>query len=150
MIRRPPRSTRTDTLFPYTTLFRSSPRSFIPYGAVTALGGGAVSFLEDTTMLPSSNPTPVLYRIDECSDLMADACVCNEQGEFIFLSVWARDRSEERRVGKECVSTCRSRWSPYHKKKHMITNDSNTQYDHVTMTVYTILQIIIISTRIEV
>src|SRR3546814_14873829 len=26
-------------------------------------------------------------------------------------------RSEERRVGKECVSTCRSRWSPYHKNK---------------------------------
>src|SRR3546814_12355711 len=32
------------------------------------------------------------------------------------------DRSEERRVGKECVSTCRSRWSPYHsqKKKHIV------------------------------
>src|SRR3546814_16314610 len=27
------------------------------------------------------------------------------------------NRSEERRVGKECVSTCRSRWSPYHSKK---------------------------------
>src|SRR3546814_11115713 len=27
---------------------------------------------------------------------------------------WSEDRSEERRVGKECVSTCRSRWSPYH------------------------------------
>src|SRR3546814_14580567 len=26
---------------------------------------------------------------------------------------WCR-RSEERRVGKECVSTCRSRWAPYH------------------------------------
>src|SRR3546814_16514451 len=26
-------------------------------------------------------------------------------------------RSEARRVGKECVSTCRSRWSPYHQKK---------------------------------
>src|SRR3546814_14815633 len=26
----------------------------------------------------------------------------------------ATQRSEERRVGKECVSTCRSRWSPYH------------------------------------
>src|SRR3546814_20081137 len=26
----------------------------------------------------------------------------------------SEDRSEERRVGKECVSTCRSRWSPYH------------------------------------
>src|SRR3546814_19885072 len=30
------------------------------------------------------------------------------------------DRSEERRVGKECVSTCRSRWSPYHSKKNKI------------------------------
>src|SRR3546814_15295791 len=29
------------------------------------------------------------------------------------LGVWL-GRSEERRVGKECVSTCRSRWSPYH------------------------------------
>src|SRR3546814_2154515 len=27
---------------------------------------------------------------------------------------WKQKRSEERRVGKECVSTCRSRWSPYH------------------------------------
>src|SRR3546814_18643551 len=27
-------------------------------------------------------------------------------------------RSEERRVGKECVSTCRSRWSPYHYKQN--------------------------------
>src|SRR3546814_20265057 len=27
-------------------------------------------------------------------------------------------RSEERRVGKECVSTCRSRWPPYHLKKN--------------------------------
>src|SRR3546814_12146433 len=27
------------------------------------------------------------------------------------------NRSEERRVGKECVSTCRSRWSPYHYTK---------------------------------
>src|SRR3546814_11954304 len=26
-------------------------------------------------------------------------------------------RTEERRVGKECVSTCRSRWSPFHSKK---------------------------------
>src|SRR3546814_16291060 len=29
-------------------------------------------------------------------------------------------RSEERRVGKECVSTCRSRWSPYHYKKNKL------------------------------
>src|SRR3546814_10745697 len=30
---------------------------------------------------------------------------------FAWRRIW---RSEERRVGKECVSTCRSRWSPYH------------------------------------
>src|SRR3546814_5129399 len=31
-----------------------------------------------------------------------------------FLYLVSQGRSEERRVGKECVSTCRSRWSPYH------------------------------------
>src|SRR3546814_17811360 len=30
------------------------------------------------------------------------------------LKLKFKSRSEERRVGKECVSTCRSRWSPYH------------------------------------
>src|SRR3546814_4292737 len=34
-------------------------------------------------------------------------------GELPLL-VYPSARSEERRVGKECVSTCRSRWSPYH------------------------------------
>src|SRR3546814_12476901 len=41
-------------------------------------------------------------------------------------------RSEERRVGKECVSTCRSRWSPYHYKKktdiHMMSERSTTKH----------------------
>src|SRR3546814_19394206 len=34
--------------------------------------------------------------------------------EFDFAAVEIAERSEERRVGKECVSTCRYRWSPYH------------------------------------
>src|SRR3546814_16778321 len=38
----------------------------------------------------------------------------------------ANSRSEERRVGKECVSTCRSRWSPYHSNKN--TNVTNSIY----------------------
>src|SRR3546814_18464540 len=33
-------------------------------------------------------------------------------------ALWLAKRSEERRVGKECVSTCRSRWSPYHSKQN--------------------------------
>ena len=32
----------------------------------------------------------------------------------VALDLKTKRRSEERRVGKECVSTCRSRWSPYH------------------------------------
>src|SRR3546814_13172011 len=35
-----------------------------------------------------------------------------ERQRLILRHVFGR--SEERRVGKECVSTCRSRWSPYH------------------------------------
>src|SRR3546814_14493830 len=33
-----------------------------------------------------------------------------------FLDYWTLGRSEERRVGQECVSTCRSRWWPDHEK----------------------------------
>src|SRR3546814_7899262 len=35
------------------------------------------------------------------------------RGEIDHIKSYV-ERSEERRVGKECVSTCRSRWSPYH------------------------------------
>src|SRR3546814_6610068 len=42
----------------------------------------------------------------------------NGAGKTTLISILAglarASRSEERRVGKECVSTCRSRWSPYH------------------------------------
>src|SRR3546814_9130102 len=40
----------------------------------------------------------------------------------VLTDARGRYRSEERRVGNECVSTCRSRWSPYHlKKKYLHT-----------------------------
>src|SRR3546814_5554441 len=38
----------------------------------------------------------------------AESCLKERMKSLGFV------RSEERRVGKECVSTCRSRWSPYH------------------------------------
>src|SRR3546814_19012725 len=41
-----------------------------------------------------------------------------------------QDRSEERRVGKECVSKCRSRWSPYHSTKTKLTHMSTQQKLH--------------------
>src|SRR3546814_20356795 len=42
---------------------------------------------------------------------------CASKAERVSHRQEATQRSEERRVGKECVSTCRSRWSPYHLKK---------------------------------
>src|SRR3546814_16037121 len=53
-----------------------------------------------------TRPRPTAHR---CS---ASAATCSTRA-------WSR--SEERRVGKECVSTCRSRWSPYHEKKKVVT-----------------------------
>src|SRR3546814_15970555 len=57
-------------------------------------------------------------RLDAAADWpveAADAVLCIN---MVHISQWAR--SEERRVGKECVSTCRSRWSPYIEKKNNI------------------------------
>src|SRR3546814_18801320 len=45
-----------------------------------------------------------------------------------------RDRSEERRVGKECVSTCRSRWSPYHYKNNYARPNSYNEHNINTYT----------------
>src|SRR3546814_16194980 len=44
---------------------------------------------------------------------VAVGLVYDDAGRAVGVSDVA-GRSEERRVGKECVSTCRSRWSPYH------------------------------------
>src|SRR3546814_16698329 len=45
---------------------------------------------------------------------------CDEKGQWL--------RSEERRVGKECVSTCSSRWSPDNYKKKIKHSNSYTQH----------------------
>ncbi|MBJ7223584.1 MULTISPECIES: hypothetical protein [unclassified Brenneria] len=50
--------------------------------------------------MPALSSTPTLYRIDECSDLMADACVCSDQGDLIFLSVWARDTAIQQFIAR--------------------------------------------------
>src|SRR3546814_17742100 len=51
-----------------------------------------------------------LFRVPESDAHLKPAI---SFGRLIFLNQ-KTFRSEERRVGKECVSTCRSRWSPYH------------------------------------
>src|SRR3546814_15806158 len=58
------------------------------------------------------------------SPSIANRCLSQNHGRETEIGgtswsyvTFAALRSEERRVGKECVSTCRSRWSPYHSKK---------------------------------
>src|SRR3546814_18648052 len=53
-------------------------------------------------------------------------CAERERGTIEAEILSNGERSEERRVGKECVSKCRSRWSPYPEKKK---NKHVTNYD---------------------
>src|SRR3546814_18766702 len=51
-----------------------------------------------------------------------------EERSGYHVRLWKTVRSEERSVGKECVSTCRSLWSPYNTKKKLMSNTiHNTQ-----------------------
>src|SRR3546814_14267128 len=45
-------------------------------------------------------------------------------------SALCRRRSDERRVGKECVRTFRHRWSPYHYKKNNVTTSQRLHAHH--------------------
>src|SRR3546814_8649106 len=171
MIRRPPRSTRTDTLFPYTTLFRSylsSKRPFYPllwarppaarmgqpsakiaYGknliAPETAWHGPKSVANGSQHLRAGAEKPTwrtmfndsssllahlsTRRSGKARDMVAPGPDAAQLKDIVMLALrtpdhgklapWrivtiTDDRSEERRVGKECVSTCRSRWSPYH------------------------------------
>ena len=77
--------------------------------------GGAVhgrtTLPEENMLLPSSRLASLVYWI-----MYLWFCTPQELNlEYMtYFYVPTKIRSEERRVGKECVSTCRSRWSPYH------------------------------------
>src|SRR3546814_8040354 len=51
-------------------------------------------------------------RDPRANALFLDVLTSTRDAETVLR--WMNERSEARRVGKECVSTCRSRWSPYH------------------------------------
>src|SRR3546814_19683057 len=67
-----------------------------------------------------SPPLVVAYALAGTMDidLFNEPLGTGKDGKAVYLKdVWpsaSEVRSEKRRVGKECVSTCRSRWSPYH------------------------------------
>src|SRR3546814_11475899 len=57
-------------------------------------------------------PFDVLSVMDRVGNVPTSV-VCRPKGDYVKRDM----RSEERRVGKECVSTCRSRWAPSDSKK---------------------------------
>src|SRR3546814_15918119 len=116
MLRRPPRSTRTDPLFPSPTLFRSSARpsrELRPWLRRAAYPVRASRCGRSGPRARGSAPPRA------ATPAHARPARRPANGGIPAPPRRARDRasSEERRVGKERVSTCRSRWSPYHYKK---------------------------------
>src|SRR3546814_15671631 len=134
MFRGPTRSNRTDTLFPYTTLFRSKTSDDgrgrsddggdaamkNTYRAMQVTTPGTLELVERET--PEPGVGEVLIVIEACGICGAD--VGDIEGAHPSLQpprvsgheVVGRivTRPEERRVGQGCVRTCRSRCRPYH------------------------------------
>src|SRR3546814_14128440 len=70
-----------------------------PFWRDAGLSGLGIEMLDGTSMLIADLSPP-----DGSTGIL----------KTLGLAGMGGSRSEERRVGKECVSTCRSRWSPYH------------------------------------
>src|SRR3546814_21120444 len=118
MIRRPPRSTRTDTLFPDTTLFRSliSDTWSQPFArevpqlvVVQPLACPFYRRLRDEIRIAPLPPVgieqakPGLYGVIRIEQQVRN---------LVIGASGPRLRSDARSVGKECVSTCRYRLAP--------------------------------------
>src|SRR3546814_17695295 len=116
MIRRPPRSTRTDTLFPYTTLFRSGRGARI---GTSDMSDASRAWLR-TFRFGKPAATAELERSRDSGDgpkgerrqpriihiLSPHLCRCRGDRRMYITG----RRSEESRVGEECVSMFGSRW----------------------------------------
>src|SRR3546814_15663363 len=108
MILRPPKSTRPVTLVPYTTLFRAhvdqvgKDRNAPALEPVGRPAGDGRQHRERQELDKPEQPELERGLADRHAIVAARGIV-----ELIA------DRSEERRGGKECVRTCRSRWSAY-------------------------------------
>src|SRR3546814_14241242 len=137
MLRRPPRSTRTSTLFPYTTLFRSRPgvqqrerrrkrrqtRTFAGSQIGGELAMASTLFADIYTNIDGKLDLFLNERLNNVIDVVRGPLAL---GLVIYIALfgymvmrgivsepWGElVRSEERRVGQEGVSTCRSRWLP--------------------------------------
>src|SRR3546814_19444702 len=130
MIRRPPRSTRTDTLFPYTTLFRSF--AFVTKRFGTRDGGGlpGTGFGCRFRRGRKTMTAGTLTRADIAARINQQIVLSRNESATIVESILSHMsdaraggqnvqswRTEERPVGKVCGSTGRFGWRTIPKKK---------------------------------
>src|SRR3546814_18738616 len=118
MLRRPPRSTRTDTLFPYTTLFRSNQHALGPveHRQCVLPSHGTERMGDDVLEVEVLQPVHdarigclrVLLDVEDRAEVVLSPRRIDDE-----VAGLVRERSEEGRVGKECVSPCRARWWRY-------------------------------------
>src|SRR3546814_11038530 len=128
MIRRPPISTRTDTLFPYTTLFRSCVHQRQTYRRLRRTGRARrirrarpvacrlkpqsfmrAAIIQTTSGIdPAANAHDLVQALAKAAGEGADMAFTHEMCGMLD----GKTRSEERGVGKEGVSRCSTRWSP--------------------------------------
>src|SRR3546814_15857340 len=119
MIRRPPRSTRTDTLCPYTTLFRSEQADLWRVGDSTF-------DIEDVLLNRSPAGAAERLRPVRCDPAFGVESPLPARDvraiklEALTSALCLTARSEGCRVGYECCRTCRSRWTPYHYKNNTL------------------------------
>src|SRR3546814_12648886 len=121
MIRRPPRSTRTDTLFPYPTLFRSVAQSRVDVeqargrGAEPVMLAAGIEFrklladerFEDAETGARAEIGGARNRVDALAFVTGKISQDRDR-----VDDGSYGRSEERRVGTECGRTCRFVWLP--------------------------------------
>src|SRR3546814_11413616 len=122
MKRRPPRSTRTDTLFPYTTLFRSDGRSILLQRLRNI--GNMAHVRRD---ILAHRPVAACRGLDQQALFITQRAgqavelVLGGQRKCFILAQPQEARAEERRVGKAWGRTCRCRWRLcQYKKKTML------------------------------
>src|SRR3546814_12407929 len=127
MIRLPPRSTRTDTLFPYTTLFRSLPNRIAFSERLDGPEADGQAMLETAILVADLDR---FSRInDSLGHLAGDELLATIARRLLSAmregDVLARIRGDvfgvirpvQRSVGKGCCSTCRYRWWPAREKQ---------------------------------
>src|SRR3546814_15398541 len=120
MLRRPPSAKRTNTLFPYTTLFRSVPDYAIgTVGDLNIIGAQTGERRYDLLKWRYGRKF-TRHRPIRCAFKTVLHHHAISAGKLYYscnrnrcVAVASHSRSEEHPVGKECVSTGRFRWAPY-------------------------------------